>query len=88
MHERKAQSDAEWNAWLSAGIEAALSTEGHVLRDTLVGLIVELRREWRDEIQTAVGELRAELLAVQRSAERGKILDLPALPLRRRSDAA
>ena len=53
----------------------------------LGAVIAELRKQLRAEMQTAVGELRAEV-AVARSINRGEILDLPALPLRRRSDAA
>ena len=53
----------------------------------LGAVIAELRKQLRAEMQTAVGELRAEV-AEARSINRGEILDLPALPLRRRSDAA
>jgi hypothetical protein len=55
--------------------------------DVLGQVVAEVRHQLREEIQTAVAELRAEL-AVQREAERGQILDLPALPSRRRRDAA
>jgi hypothetical protein len=65
------QSDESWNAWLKAGIDAAM-TEGHLLHDVLVQLIVELRRERRAEIQEAVGELRAEM-NVKVSAEIDKM---------------
>jgi hypothetical protein len=74
------QRSADWSEWHRAELELALQTEGHILHDTLACLIAELRGQWRDEIASAVGELRAEL-AVQKSAERqaekDTVLDLP-----------
>ena len=58
------------------------------LQQQILGeLVAEIRKQLRDEIQTAVGELRAEF-NVMRSVDRGDVIDLPALPLRRRNDAA
>jgi hypothetical protein len=58
--------------------------------DVLAQVVAEERTEQRkrvcEQIQTAVGELRAEL-AVQRATERGQVTDLPN-PLRRRTHAA
>jgi hypothetical protein len=53
-------------------------------QEKILGMVVS---ELRAEIQTAIGELRAEF-NVMRSIDKGDVIDLPALPLRRRSDAA
>jgi signal transduction histidine kinase len=82
MQERKAQSDAEWNAWLNAAIEA----ERKFMFDVHAQVIAEERKNYRAEIQRQVadavrelrtefnrrlGELRAEL------QDDGKVIDLP-----------
>jgi hypothetical protein len=49
------------------------------------------RQRMRDYVAEQLGLLRAELTlkaAAERTHERGQIIDLPALPLRRRSNAA
>ena len=58
-----------------------------IKQEILGAVIAEVRAGLRAEIETAIGELRAEL-TTQRAVDRGDVIDLPALPLRRRSDAA
>lgn len=55
--------------------------------DAIGQIIAEERQAMRDHVAEQLGLLRAEL-TVRREAERGQILDLPALPLRRRGNAA
>ena len=57
------------------------------LTEVLGQVIAEERLRMRDHVAEQLGLLRAEL-TVQREAERGQILDLPALPMRRRGNAA
>jgi hypothetical protein len=85
----KTQADASWNAWADRKIAAALEAHGfnRLQTDALGMTLAAERKSMREEIAAAVGELRAEV-NMQRAAERGQILDLPALPLRRRSNAA
>jgi hypothetical protein len=89
-NELNAQRTRDWEQWadarIDAAISAALKTKGHDLFDTLVGLVSELREEWRDEIATEVGLLRAEI-NVQRSAESSKVIDLPPMQWKRHSAA-
>jgi hypothetical protein len=87
-NENARNSDA-WNAWYDQRITAALEAHPFTkLQEEILGAtIAELRKKLRDEFAEQIGELRAEL-NVQRSIESSKILDLPALPLRRRNDAA
>jgi hypothetical protein len=82
----KAQSDESWNRWADLKICAALEAYGFnaVQRDAL-GMFVS------EYVGTAIAKLRDELRAEFISARSDKspvILDLPALPLRRRGDAA
>jgi hypothetical protein len=82
MTERKVQSDAEWNAWLNAAIEA----ERKSMFDIHAQVIAEERKNYRAEIQRQVAdaarklrtefnrqlrELRAEL------RDEGTVVDLP-----------
>lgn len=53
----------------------------------LGGLVSEVRQQLRDEFAEQISELRADF-HVMRSIDKGRVLDLPALPPRRRSDAA
>jgi hypothetical protein len=57
------------------------------LRDVVAMVISEERKRERAELAEAIGQLRAEF-NVQRAAEKTDVIDLPALPLRRKSDAA
>ena len=86
--DEKTQSDASWNAWADRKIAVALEAHGfnEIQTDAIGMTLAEERKAMREEIQAAIGELRAEL-AVQRAHESGTVIDLPALP-RRRSDAA
>jgi hypothetical protein len=51
---------------------------------TALGMV---RAQLREEFAEQLGQLRAEI-SITKANESGKILDLPALPLRRKSDAA
>jgi TPP-dependent trihydroxycyclohexane-1,2-dione (THcHDO) dehydratase len=88
LMDEKTQSDASWNAWADRKIAVALEAHGfnEIQTDAIGMTLAEERKAMREEIQAAIGELRAEL-AVQRAHESGTVIDLPALP-RRRSDAA
>jgi hypothetical protein len=92
-NELNAQRTRDWEAWADARIEAALNaalkTKGHDLFDTLVGLVSELRQQWRAELNAQIGQLRAELgLNDECAVDKNTVIDLPAFPLRRKSDAA
>jgi hypothetical protein len=78
---------AAWNDWATAIVARELEAERRLLLDGIGMTLAEERKNTRAEIQAAVGELRAEL-AVQHAAEKANVIDLPALPLRRRSHAA
>jgi hypothetical protein len=94
-------SDANWNRWIDRKIAHALDsfTFNDFQRDVIAMVLAEERKltlrpaikaaidALRDEIQEAVGELRREL-EISRGYDKDKVLDLPALPIRRRSDAA
>jgi hypothetical protein len=84
--ELNAQRSAQWEQWATAIIARELAAHDRTLTEVLGQVVAEIRQQLRDEIQTAVGELRAEI-NVQRAAESGKLLDMPN-PLRRKSDAA
>jgi hypothetical protein len=49
--------------------------------------LAKIRRQLRDEMQAAICKLRAEL-QVKAAVARADVIDLPAIPLRRRSSAA
>jgi hypothetical protein len=88
----RTQSDASWNAWCDRKIAAALEAHGfnEIQTDAIGMTLAEERKAMREEIQAAIDELRAEL-ALQRAHDVpkvGEIIDLPALSLRRRGDAA
>ena len=80
------QRTREWEAWADARIDRALAEHNRGLTEVLGQVVAEERHRMREHVAEQIGLLRAEL-TVQREAERGQILDLPALPLRRR-DAA
>ena len=50
--------------------------------DVIGAALGEIRHLLHEEIQTAIGELRAEF-NVQRAAQKADVIDLPALPRRR-----
>jgi hypothetical protein len=95
--EQKMLTDAEearrWEQWVERRIADALAqhtraTEqddeerARALADLIGDVLAGERKRVREQIQTAVAELRAEL-----NLQRGQILDLPN-PLRRRTHAA
>src|SRR5262245_24017338 len=73
---------AAWDALVDARIADALDR----YHEELGAQVAELRASIRAEIQTAVGELRAEI-TVQRAAESYRVVELPN-PLIRRTHAA
>jgi hypothetical protein len=92
----KTQSDASWNEWCARKIDDALMefTE-NVLVETVTEIQKETRAkieavigELRDEFAEQIGQLRAEITIAKAHDTGGTVIDLPALPLRRRSDAA
>jgi hypothetical protein len=74
--------------WVDARIAAALEAHGfNKLQVNAIGMtLAEVRDQLRDELQAAIAGLRVELAARQDRSD--KVLDLPALPLRRRSSDA
>jgi hypothetical protein len=68
-------------------IAAAVDYRERVTVEGCGQALAQIRNQIREEIAEAVGELRAEL-AVMRAAEKAEVITLPALPLRKRSDAA
>jgi hypothetical protein len=82
-----AERAADWYETIDQRIAAALAEYEAVATEGTGMALGQIRAELREEIVAAVGELRAEL-AVMRAAEKAEVITLPALPLRKRSDAA
>jgi hypothetical protein len=80
-HMRQVQQRSEdLDQRLHNAIGTCLGTKGHILHDTLAGLVSEIHKRMAAEIQAAVGELRAEmntLLAAQKQHDGGDVIDLP-----------
>ena len=70
-----------------AAERAARSVSTEEWTDAIGEALAEERLQMRDHVAEQIGLLRAEL-TVQRAAERGQFIDLPALPIRRRSSDA
>jgi hypothetical protein len=92
MHERKAQSDAERNAWaerkINAAIDNALAEYSRGLEKTLGQVVAEIRFQMkeqisggivaqREELANAIDKLRQEFLAVN------KVIDVPSPLIRK-----
>jgi hypothetical protein len=89
MTERKAQSDTEWNVWVTAIITRELAAHDRNLTKVLGQVVAKIRKQLRDEIQTAVGELRAELnMQREHAAKFGEVIDLPSPLIRKVKDSA
>ena len=73
---------------VAAAFEArAWLDEAH--NDAIAQVLAGMRRQLREEVATAVGELRAELhVAKTWENAPGQVIDLPAFPLGRKNDAA
>jgi hypothetical protein len=80
----------DWERWCDDRIARALKAHDRMRLEVHAQVIAEERKRMRTELEAmvaeAVGQLRAELV-VERSADRSKVIDLPALPSRKR-DAA
>ncbi len=89
--EINAQRAAEWERWMRGHLanerEFVLKIVGTAVGEIRAKLREQLRAEFRHEIALAVKELRAEFACVS-AHNAGQVIDLPALPLRRRSHGA
>ena len=94
-----ANSEADWTAWetwlqtrLEAEREATLGAVVEIVAQALGDVVGDAIQQERDLAQRNLRELRAESAKLSSTvdelfrllnAERGKVIDLPALPLRR-----
>ena len=85
--EVNAKRTRDWERWCDARIARAIECERTDILKAAGQAVGMIREQLRDEIQEAVGGLRAEL-NVLRAAEKADVITLPALPLRRRSSDA
>ncbi len=81
-------TDAEIAALVDSRIDAAFKARAwhdDARQDAIAKFFSEVRKQLRQEILTAVGELRAEVQIAKAAELRrdGAVVDLPALPLRR-----
>jgi hypothetical protein len=93
-----AQQARQWQQWVDGRIAAALEEDDGKRARALADLIgealaserIEQRKRVREEIRTAVAELRAELggtkLSPQNTRAEGAIIDLPSFPTPRKRD--
>lgn len=88
--ERKREEQRIIRARQAATFRSELDARTDAITEAVAGFVAgsidKVRSELRDEMQSAIAGLRVELAARQDRSD--KVLDLPALPLRRRSDAA
>ena len=77
----------DWNRWCDARIAAALAEQDRIHIKATGQALAQFRKQLRDEIAEQIGLLRAEL-TIAKAHDAGRVIDLPALPLRRRGDAA
>jgi hypothetical protein len=82
--ERKAESDAAWNAWAQGIITREIEAERRLLIDAISEAIAVERQKMRDHVVEQLGLLRAEMNML-RAAEKAVGVELPALPLRKRA---
>jgi hypothetical protein len=80
MPASSARASSDWDEWIAAKIADVGFNERQ--QTVLAMTIAAMRKEWQAEI----GQLRADI-TVQRSIDQGDVIDLPALPLRRRDVA-
>ena len=79
-------TDAEtlrWQNYIDGKISAAIAARDEFWRDVFGAVIAEERKKMRAEVQERIGLLRADL-TIEKAAERGDVVELPALPLRNR----
>jgi hypothetical protein len=79
MHERQAEADAQWEAWLRGHLDAERQLWHDVMAEVIAIERRERRKEFQKAIDDAVADLRKELLT-----EKRQVLDLPRLPLLRK----
>jgi hypothetical protein len=81
----RTEADASWTRWADRKIAAALDEHDATHLDAIAKFVAEYVGT---RIAALRDEMRAEFLASSRSDKTPVVLDLPALPLRRRGDAA
>jgi hypothetical protein len=86
-----------WNAWMRGHLDIERQAIREELEGALVEIIVELRKEWHDEVKTALAKRDAEIANLRGQVETltrlyaGKTADVTELPkgfLRRTHDNA
>jgi hypothetical protein len=80
--ELNAARTRDWEKWADARIDRALAAHDRNLNKVLGEVVAELRKETRQEIKTAVAELRAEVVK-QRGIDDGEVIDLPSPVIRK-----
>lgn len=79
------QRAQEWDDWARAIVKQELETERAVLIEGAGQALGEIRQQLRDEIAKQIDQVRADF-TLARAHDDGKVLDLPAPPLRKRYD--
>jgi hypothetical protein len=85
---------AGWNAWMRGHLDIERQSIRGELEGTLVRIIVELRKEWREEVTKAVAERDAEIAHLRGQVEvltrlyAGKSADVVDLPNWKPKDVA
>jgi hypothetical protein len=89
-----AETQAKWDAWLKAHVTRALADRDELWREVHAEVLVKERKatdaklvKLRNDFEHRLDALRAELTK-ERALDDGAVVDLPALPLRKRHAAA
>ena len=82
-----ASTQAQWDAWLKAHIANALAERDEFWREVHAAVLAKERKDTDAKLLKLRNEFE-QRLTKQRALEDGAVVDLPALPLRKRHAAA